>query len=53
MLCFRCNNAGADFQEYPQLLHQTVGYLSSDDPPAVEQVARARSRVRSLVASGP
>jgi len=49
ILCFRCNNALADFQEDPALLIKAAGYVSRS--PGRDEVALARARVLSLRAS--
>jgi len=47
ILCFRCNNALADFQEDVQLLARAAAYL--DRHTHAEEMELARRRARSLV----
>ena len=49
ILCFRCNNALADFQEDPALLLKAVGYVSRSAHR--DEIALARARAFSLRAS--
>lgn len=51
ILCFRCNNALADFQENTDVLKKAVDYLTLHDAEIQEQVALARTRALSLVGS--
>lgn len=52
ILCFRCNNALADFQEDPAVLTKAVAYLVSHTPGVQEEIQLARRRALSLVGSG-
>ena len=47
ILCFRCNNALADFQENTQLLRKAVDYLAAHT--AEDEIQLARQRALSLV----
>lgn len=47
ILCFRCNNALADFQEDPGLLAKAAAYL--DRNTYAEEIELARRRALSLV----
>jgi hypothetical protein len=49
ILCFRCNNALADFQDNPSLLRKAACYLSTNSGEVEEEIELARRRVRSLV----
>ena len=51
ILCFRCNNALADFQEDMQVLRKAIAYLSAHT--AQEEIQLARARALSLVGGGP
>lgn len=48
ILCFRCNNALADFQEDPKLLRKAAIYLDRHTPGVAEEVELARRRALSL-----
>ncbi len=47
ILCFRCNNALADFQEDTGLLRNAIGYLAAHT--AKDEIQLARQRALSLV----
>ena len=47
ILCFRCNNALADFQEDTQLLRRAIDYLAAHT--AEDEIQLARQRALSLV----
>ena len=47
ILCFRCNNALADFQEDPELLRKAASYLSWHANQ--DEIQLARQRALSLV----
>ena len=47
ILCFRCNNALADFQEDPELLRKAAAYVSWHANQ--EEIQLARARALSLV----
>jgi hypothetical protein len=47
ILCFRCNNALADFQEDTALLRNAIGYLAAHT--AKDEIQLARQRALSLV----
>jgi hypothetical protein len=46
LLCFRCNNALADFQEDTALLGRAIDYLVSFS--AQDEIQLARERARAL-----
>ena len=48
LLCFRCNNALADFQEDAALLDKAISYLSAHTPEVQEEIELARTRALSL-----
>ncbi len=48
ILCFRCNNALADFQEDTALLHKAVAYLTAHTPGVQQEVELVRRRALSL-----
>ena len=50
ILCFRCNNALADFGEDPAILRKAMAYLIAHTPGVEEEIELARRRVRTLVA---
>ncbi len=50
ILCFRCNNALADFQEDPELLKKAASYVSWHANQ--EEIQLARQRALSLVGRG-
>ena len=50
ILCFRCNNALADFQEDTRLLRNAIGYLAAHT--AKDEIQVARQRALSLVGRG-
>lgn len=52
LLCFRCNNAIADFNEDPTVLRKAIRYLSVHAPGAQEEIQLARWRALSLVGRG-
>jgi hypothetical protein len=43
ILCFRCNNARADFQENTQLLRKAIGYLAAHTNQEDNQLIRRRA----------
>ena len=49
ILCFRCNNALADFQEDVRLLAKAADYLDRHRPATKEEIDLVRERARSLV----
>jgi Recombination endonuclease VII len=49
ILCFRCNNALADFQEDVRLLAKAAAYLDRHAPATKEEITLARERALSLV----
>jgi hypothetical protein len=51
ILCFRCNNALADFQESPALLLKAAGYVTAHDAEVQDEIELARQRARRLRAS--
>jgi hypothetical protein len=53
ILCFRCNNALADFNEDATVLQKAIGYLSIHTPGVDEEIQLARRRALSLVGRAP
>lgn len=53
ILCFRCNNALADFNEDATVLQKAIGYLSVHTPGVEEEIQLARSRALILVGKAP
>ena len=52
ILCFRCNNALADFNEDAAVLRKAIGYLTVHGPGVEEEIQLARRRALSLVGRG-
>ena len=52
ILCFRCNNALADFNEDTTVLRKAIGYLTVHAPGVEDEIQLARRRALSLVGGG-
>ena len=52
LLCVRCNNGIALFDEDHEVLREIAAYLDAHDPEVQEMAALVRERARSLVAGG-
>lgn len=48
LLCFPCNNALADLQEDPDVVHKALGYLIAHTPGVTEEIELIRRRALSL-----